>query len=127
MPPASLANAELSIMNLLWEQRRLTARAIREQLYPNAGRSQHGTVQRLLQRLEEKGFVRRDRTLSVHLFEAVLTQREYASSQLELLTARLSGGSLAPLLTHLIDNRKLTSAEIARLRRILDKSDGADA
>ena len=33
-PP--LANAELAVMELLWEQDRLTNRQIREQLYPRS-------------------------------------------------------------------------------------------
>ena len=61
----SLANAELAVMNLLWDSNdSMTAREIREQLYPDETRAQHGTVQRLLQRLEEKGFVERDRFVS---------------------------------------------------------------
>ena len=51
------ANAELTVTNLPWQKNdRMTAREIREQLYPNKMKAQHGTVQRLLQRLEEKGF-----------------------------------------------------------------------
>ncbi len=57
---STLANAELGIMELLWKEKSLTARQIREELYPDAKTAQHGTVQRLLQRLEEKGFVQRD-------------------------------------------------------------------
>ena len=81
----SLANAELAVMELLWEQDRLTARSIREQLYPDATKAQHGTVQRLLQRLEDKGYVERDRELPVHLFSATLSRQAYASGQLESL------------------------------------------
>ena len=62
LPP--LANAELSIMKLLWQGDRLTARHIREELYPYATKTQHGTVQKLLQRLEEKGFISRDEEIS---------------------------------------------------------------
>ena len=57
MTPERLTNAEMALMDLLWETARLTARQIREQLYDDAKTSQHGTVQRLLQGLEEKGFV----------------------------------------------------------------------
>ena len=53
----SLANAELAVMELLWETDRLTAREIRDELYPGESRSANGTVQRLLQRLEDKGFI----------------------------------------------------------------------
>jgi len=119
-----LANAELAIMELLWAAEPLTARHIRERLYPGAEKAQHGTVQRLLQRLEAKGFVRRDSHLAVHLFSASISREEYASSQLEALAQRLTGGSLAPLVTHLVEQKRLSPAEIERLRRILE--DDAD-
>ena len=118
-PP--LANAELAIMKLLWHEDRLTARHIREQLYPDASKAQHGTVQRLLQRLEDKGYVERDRSLPVHLFSAKIDRQTYACSQLELLAAKLTGGSLAPLITQLVEGKKLSRKEIKRLRGILDE------
>lgn len=124
MNQASLANAELAIMNLLWEQERLTSRSIREELYADSAKAQHGTVQRLLQRLEEKGYVERDRTLPVHLFSARISRQAYAGRQLESLAEKLTGGSLAPLITHLIEEKKISRAEIDRLRRILDESEG---
>lgn len=107
-------------MELLWQNDLLTARQIREQLYPGPQKNQHGTVQRLLQRLEDKGFVERDRALAVHLFRARITRQSYASAQLESLAAKLTGGSLAPLITHLMQEKKISSTEIEKLRRILD-------
>jgi len=124
MKPVTLANAELAVMELLWDQSGLTARHIREALYPDATRAQHGTVQRLLQRLEEKGFVTRDKTLPVHLFAPAVSREAYASGQLESLAARLTGGSLAPLITHLIEQDRITTDEIERLRRILKENGG---
>ncbi len=119
----SLANAELAVMELLWEHDRLTARQIRERLYPSVSRAQHGTVQRLLQRLEDKGFVERDRGLAVHLFSAVVSREAYAGAQLESLAEKLTGGSLAPLITHLMEQKRISAGEIARLRRILGEAE----
>jgi predicted transcriptional regulator len=56
-----LASAELAVMNLLWEKDWMTARQLRELPYRDAGKAQHGIVQRLLKRLEDKGHVERDR------------------------------------------------------------------
>ena len=117
-PP--LANAELAVMNLLWRNDRLTARQIREQLYPDAAKPQHGTVQRLLQRLEDKGYVERDRSLFVHLFSASLSRQTYAGRQLESLADKLTAGSFAPLITHLVEEKKISRDEINRIRAILD-------
>ena len=120
-PPPPLTNAELALMELLWEEDALTARQLREALYPNATRAQHGTVQKLLSRLEDKGYVARDRSLSVHLFSATLGREAYAGGQLESLAEKLTGGSLAPLITHLLEEKRIPADEIARLRAILDE------
>ena len=105
----------------------MTARDIREQLYPDATKAQHGTVQRLLQRLKDKGFVERDRNLPVHLFSALIGRQAYASSQLESLAEKLTGGSLAPLITHLMEEKKISRPEIKKLRRILEGPRGGRA
>ncbi|MHC4440837.1 MAG: BlaI/MecI/CopY family transcriptional regulator [Planctomycetota bacterium] len=120
MKQLPLANSELAVMNLLWQNERLTARDIREQLYPDATKAQHGTVQKLLQRLEDKGYVERDRSLSVHLFSAAISRQTYAGTQLESLADKLTAGSLAPLITHLIEQKKISRKEINRIRAILD-------
>ncbi len=119
-----LTNAELAIMELLWNEDRMTARSIREQLYPDASKSQHGTVQRLLQRLTDKGYVACDRTLHVHLFSAATTRQSYAGGQLESLATKLTGGSVAPLITHLVEKKKISREEIDKLRAILEEHKG---
>ncbi len=120
LPP--LANAELAVMDLLWnEDNRMTAREIRERLYPEESKPQHGTVQRLLQRLEEKKFIVRDKTLAVHFFEAAITREDYAGRQLETLAEKLTSGSFAPMITHLVEHKKISPQEIDRIRKILDQ------
>jgi len=111
-----LANAELSVMESLWDQGPLTARQIQDRLYGESDRSQHGTVQRLLQRLEDKRLVRREKSGSANAFSALLSREEYAGSQLESLADRLTGGSIAPVLSHLLDRKRRSRAELRRLR-----------
>ena len=89
-------------------------------LYPDAPKPQHGTVQRLLQRLSAKGFVVRDRSLGISVFSPAISRDAYASAQLESLANRLTQGSLAPMITRLVADNKLSHAEIERLRRILE-------
>ena len=126
MTHASLANAELAVMDLLWQNRRMTARQIREHIYPDTSKAQHGTVQRLLQRLEEKGYVERDRSLAVHLFSATVSRKAYAGGQLESLAAKLTAGSLAPLITHLVEQKKISRQDIERIQAILDEQRGEE-
>jgi len=109
--------------SMLWRKGRLTARQILELLYPDTSRPQHGTVQRLLQRLEAKGFVTRDRGLGVNLFSPAVSRESYAGGQLESLVDRLGGGSLVPMVTRLVEDNKLSRAEIEKLRRILEEEE----
>jgi len=127
MKQPALANAELGVMNLLWRDGLLTARQIRDELYPDASKAQHGTVQKLLQRLEDKGFVKRDRSLPVHLFSPALSRQTYAGRQLESLAETLTAGSFAPLITHLVETRRISPDEIDRIRNILDQHESQGA
>ncbi|MEC8553376.1 MAG: BlaI/MecI/CopY family transcriptional regulator [Planctomycetota bacterium] len=122
MTTQRLTNAEIALMELLWETNPLTARQIREQLYDDSEKSQHGTVQRLLQSVEEKQMVSRDRSLGVHLFSPLVSREAYGGRQLESLAEKLTGGSIAPLLTHLLETDKLDKAEIKRLRLLLEEA-----
>jgi len=63
-----ITDTELDLLKVLWCAAPLSARDITEQLYDEVSRSSMGTVQKLIARLEEKGMVHRDRSLSVHRF-----------------------------------------------------------
>ena len=117
----ALPNAELAVMELLWQRGRSTGRQIIDQLYPDAPKPQHGTVQRLLQRLASKGFVLRDRSLGISVFSPAVSRDAYASAQLESLANRLTQGSLAPMITRLVADNKLSQDEIEKLHRILEE------
>ncbi len=120
MENQTLANAELAVMKLLWQaENPLTARDIREHLYPDKSKSQHGTIQRLLQRLEEKRFIERDKSIAVHFFAAAVSHQAYAGQQLEALADKLTAGSVAPLITHLFEQKRISKAEIGRLREVI--------
>ena len=121
MKQQPLANSELAIMDLLWNKEPLTARQIREELYPNTTKSQHGTVQKLLQRLEEKGYIERDKSQFVHLFKTKMSRQEYGGEQLEHLASKLTAGSFAPLITHLVEESKISNDDIEEIKAVLNK------
>ncbi len=56
------------------------------------------------------------------LFSAVVSREAYGGLQLESLAKKLTGGSIAPLLTHLLDEKKLGKVEIKRLRKLLEEA-----
>src|SRR5262245_34195614 len=114
-------DAELAILKLLWESEPLSAREIREQLYPQGTPSDHATVQKLLQRLEQKKMVSRDRRSFAHSFRATVTREELAGEQLEALASKLTDGSLVPFILHAVGAKSLSAEERNEIRRILDR------
>ncbi len=116
-----IPDAELEVLKLLWSEHPLTARKITIEVYGEATPSNIGTVQKLLQRLEAKGFVERDRSEHVHRFSPGVSQTEVAASQLELLADKVADGSLAPFVTHLVNARRLSRKEKAEIRRLLEE------
>jgi predicted transcriptional regulator len=114
-------DAELAILKLLWDSGEpLPARAIREQLYPRGTPSDHATVQTLLQRLERKKLVARDRSSFAHTFRATVTREELAGDQLESLAARLTDGSMVPFILHAVSAQRLSAKERQEIRNLLD-------
>jgi predicted transcriptional regulator len=122
MPPAidSIPDAELQVLKVLWAHESMTARELAETIYHVADNSTVGTVQKLLQRLEKKGCVRRDRTQFAHRFSAKVSQAAVAGSHLEMLAKKVADGSLAPFITHLVQAKKLSAQEKAEIRRLLE-------
>ncbi len=124
-PAQDITETELSILGVLWKSGPLTTRSISAVLYPGGGSSHYATVQSLLGRLEEKGFVRRRRGDRALIFEAAVEREDVIGRRLKDLVETLCEGSLSPVLTHLIRARKLTAAERKELRRILDEMEKA--
>ena len=116
-----VTEAELSILEFLWNAGPSTKRTIAEALYPAQRDSDVATVHKLLERLEAKGHVTRDRSSLAHIFAAAASKQEFVGKALEAVADKLSGGSLAPLVMYLVEGRRLTKRERDKLRVLLDE------
>jgi predicted transcriptional regulator len=119
--PQDVTDAELSILQLLWDHGSASVRQLAEQLYQKCTASQHATVQKLLERLEAKGCVRRDRETWPHTFAATVERGELIGRQLQQTANKLCDGSLQPLLTHLVRSARLSTEDRQSLRVLLDE------
>ena len=115
-----ITDAELSVLQVLWEKGRETIRELTDVLYPSGTGVHYATVQKLLERLESKKFVRRDRSAWPHQFEALVGRDDLISRRLQLTADKLCEGALAPLLTNLVRGTRLSSSERQSLRTLLD-------
>ena len=106
--PGDITDAELAVLQMLWEKGPATIRQITDVLYPEGTTAQYATVQKLLERLESKGYVRRDRSAGVQQFQAAVDRDAVIGQQLEALVEKMCGGSLQPLLSNLLRVKRLT-------------------
>ena len=118
-----VTEAELALLQSLWDAGPATIRQLVARVYKQEGASVYATVQKLLDRLESKGFVDRDRTAPVHVFAAAVLRDELIGRRLRAVADSLCGGSLSPLLSHLVEDRGLTDSERRELRGLIGRLD----
>ena len=123
--PQDITDAELDVLQELWKHGPLAIRRITELLYGDCKTSQYATVQKLLERLESKECVTCDRSGAVNVFAASIDREVLLGRRLQALAEELCGGSMTPLLTHLVQNRKLSAGERAALRGMIDRLDAS--
>ncbi len=119
--PQDVTDAEMAVLQVLWEQGPSNRRQITDRLYPEGGPAHYTTVQKLLERLEAKGYVASERGEGMRTFTARVGREELISRRLRDMAEKLCGGSLTPLLMNLVRSRPLTAREIAELRALIDE------
>src|SRR4030067_1895808 len=90
--PKDVTDAELGVLQALWERGWATIRELTEVCYPRNVETRYSTVKMLLARLEAKGFVRRNRREAVHQFQSIVDREGLAGRRLKRLAAALLGG-----------------------------------
>jgi predicted transcriptional regulator len=119
--PQDVTDAEMAVLQVLWERGPATRREIMDVLYPGGGPAHFTTVQKLLERLEAKGCVAKHKAEAGLTFTAVLGRDELIGRRLRHMAEQMCGGSLTPLMMNLVKSRPLTEREVAELRALLEK------
>jgi predicted transcriptional regulator len=120
MATAKLSKLELQIMEALWTHGPSAVRDVQER-FPEDGRPAYNTVQTMLYRLEAKKAVRRTHKVGkAHVFEAVIS-RDVAQSRLIDDFLALFGGTVSPVMAHLVQAGRLSREEIRKAERLLQE------
>jgi BlaI family transcriptional regulator, penicillinase repressor len=119
--PVDVSETELAILNILWELGEATIRQLNERLYRQPTTVTYATVQKLLERLEAKGCVARDRNGFAHGFRALIDRKTLIDRRLQDVADKLCGGSLTPLVTHLVEARRLSARDRQKLKKWMEE------
>jgi predicted transcriptional regulator len=119
--PQDVTEAELNVLRGLWELGPATIRMLAVRLYPRGGLSEYATVQKLLERLEDKGHVAHRAEGRSNVYRARVGREDLVARRLRDTAEQLCEGSLTPLLTHLVSAGRLSPEELRELRRLVDR------
>src|SRR5581483_12454578 len=114
-------DAELAILRVLWARGPSTVRQVAEALGKDTG---YTTALKLLQIMTEKQLVVRDESERTHVYAAASTEDQTQRQLVSDLVDRAFGGSAAKLVLQALAAKKATPAELAEIRKLIDRERG---
>ncbi len=116
-----LPDAELHVMLSVWKHNRpVTARELLEDLEDKTWHI--ATLNKLLQRLKERGFLNEARSSRPKLYEAKIPEKRYKRWEGRQLLDTLYQGSLHNLVASLVDDSEpISDEELAALERLISE------
>ena len=111
--------AELSLLNILWQMGPATVRQIHEAV-STTQKTGYTTVLKILQIMHEKTLVIRDESNRAHVYAAANSEVHTQSSLLKDLITKAFGGSTSKLVMRAIDE-STTQEEIEDIRQLLNE------
>src|SRR5947208_16586959 len=112
---------ELEMLDFLWKMGESSVRELQEAI-PEESRPAYTTVQTIVQRLEQKGAVRRTRKVgNALMFEPLMTRKSVYRRLIDELVD-LFGGSAQPVVAHLLESGRLTLEDLKALEKSAEKA-----
>ena len=117
-----ISDAEWKVMEVVWDGPPVTAQHVLDALGESEGWKTQ-TVKTLLGRLVKKGALSFATEANRYLYSPCFSREAAVREEMGSFLDRITRGSVAPLLAHLVESREsLSEDEIATLRRLLDDS-----
>ncbi len=115
-----ISSAEWKVMKVLWQKAPQPAYDIiqalaEEEWHPN-------TIKTILNRLCRKKALGVTKYKNLFLYQPLVSEEDCVQAESESFLERFFGGSVKPLLVHFARKQKLTAADLAELKRILDQT-----
>jgi predicted transcriptional regulator len=125
MPPrqsATLTEAELRIMDVLWQKGPATVQQVLDWL-PEKPALAYNSILTTIRILEKKGYVEHEKDGRAHIYAPVIDRKEATRTEIRHLAGRFFESSEELLMLSLLEDRGLDAAELKLLREMLERSD----
>ncbi|MFZ1051288.1 MAG: BlaI/MecI/CopY family transcriptional regulator [Candidatus Sulfotelmatobacter sp.] len=123
MPPkqsATLTEAELRIMDVLWRKGTGTVQQVLDWL-PSA--LAYNSVLTTMRILERKGHVKHVKDGRAHVYEPIIGRQEATRSEIQHLVGRFFRNSHEALVLNILEDEAIDAGKLKRLREMLERSD----
>jgi BlaI family transcriptional regulator, penicillinase repressor len=120
LPP--LSDAQLEILNIVWDQSTATVGQIWKALAQRRSVSRN-TVSTMVTRLEEKGWLRHRAVGGTYLYSATRPREKVLPRMLHRLVDAAFQGSAEGLVLTLLEGGRLSVDEVERIKAMLEKAE----
>ena len=118
----ALTLLEMEIMKALWDRGPSNVQSVQTHIAGERPLA-YTTVQTMLNLLLKKKKVKRKLKEKAYIYQAAVTRKSALSKAIGDLVDRLFGGSVDGLVMNLMESRRLTAADLDRLKKTLEAGD----
>lgn len=120
MPIASPTEAELKVLNVLWQRGPSTVREVHEELYRDTEVG-YTTTLKLLQNMFAKGLVKRNEEERQHVYSAAVSQQRTLNEVVRRWADNTFAGSPVALAMRALDVKRPTREELVSLKALISR------
>jgi predicted transcriptional regulator len=124
VPPsksATLTDAELRLMDVLWQIGPSTVQQVLETL-PAKPALAYNSVLTTIRILEQKGYVEHKKDGRAHVYKPVVDRKQAQRTEIHHLVGRFFQNSHEELMLNLLEEQNIDAEELQRLRELLDRN-----
>ncbi len=118
-----LGTAELEVLKTLWDEGPCTVRQVLNHLHDQGRQVAYTTVLTFLSRLEQKRFVKSDKSDQAYVYRPLVSRQKVTASRLRTVIEQLYDGAAAPMVLQLMREENFSGDEIAALQNLIDQLD----
>lgn len=118
---ATLTEAELRIMNVLWDRGASTVHEVLQGL-PAEPALAYNSVLTIIRILEKKGYVQHAKDKRAHVYSPSVDRKDASRFEVRHLVSRFFGNSDELLVLNILEEKSIDPDELQRLRDLLDRT-----
>jgi predicted transcriptional regulator len=116
----TLTTQELEVMKIVWRRESATVRDVYEDLLKHR-KIAYTTVMSALKTLEQKGYLRAEQQERAYVYAPTRPKGEVIKGMVREFVDRVFGGAARPLVVHLLEDERLSDADLRELAREMGK------